>query len=198
MNKYLLMLFGFFFTVVAFAGNPIVNPFLSPMSPNNAYPNGLKEYLDFQKLCISGKYKQKNIDKVKTAYEQLCRNHAENKAVAMCFMGYYLLFSENNGNGMQEEGLNLISQGINTYVWNREHHPDSIATNAFRDGYLKWYIQEDFDGAKEEFLKSINLGYLPAMCELAMMNLDERWKNRNEIEFETWLQKASDAGIADI
>lgn len=299
MNKYLLMLFGFFvFTVVAFAGNPIVNPFLSPMRPNNAYPNDLKEYLDFQKLCISGKYKQKNIDKVKTAYEQLCRNHAENKAVAMCFMGYYLLFSENNENGMQEEGLNLISQGleqisdttltsgdvrnnqkyllcafnqvlgyaylkgietapnydiafgkyfmekeygkgsiplglcyllgigapidaesavlsigsviptwysynqmfadaehmINTYVWNREHHPDSIATNAFRDGYLKWYIQEDFDGAKEEFLKSINLGYLPAMCELAMMNLDERWKNRNEIEFETWLQKASDAG----
>ena len=68
MNKYLLMLFDFFvFTVVAFAGNPIVNPFLSPMRPNNAYPNDLKEYLDFQKLCISGKYKQKNIDKVKTA-----------------------------------------------------------------------------------------------------------------------------------
>ena len=79
-------------------------------------------------------------------------------------------------------------------LWNQESSEDSLMFNTFRDGYLKWYVDENYEEAKNNFIKAINMGFLPAMCEFAMMNLDENWKNRNENDFETYLQKAIDLG----
>jgi hypothetical protein len=59
--------------------------------------------------------------------------------------------------------------------WSQENQIDDSASEAFREGILKWYTNNDFEGAKAQFEKAIALGHLPSICELAMMFLDEDW-----------------------
>lgn len=79
-------------------------------------------------------------------------------------------------------------------LWSQENIEDSIMFNTFKDGYVKWHIAENYGEARDAFMKAINMGFLPAMCEYAMMNLDVKWNDRNEDDFEKYLQMATDYG----
>lgn len=59
--------------------------------------------------------------------------------------------------------------------WSKENNIANSAREAFREGILKWYADNDFEGAKAQFEKAISQGHLPSLCELAMMYVDDNW-----------------------
>lgn len=283
------------------AKNPIQCPF-GPFSFGIHYfPNENKEFISFQKLCKNGKYNAKTLNKVRTEYERICNLYPENKVVAQCVMGNYLLHYRGENKGLQEEGLELLKSGVSllpdttsvtgeqkkklkilagaiynqigcAYLmgvgatknvdmafyyfqkeriywelsaplsfcyllgigtnvdegmarklmgnyslgnffldnhvyadfelllyalrWNREHQIDNETISVFKDGYLKWHIDKDYDGAYNAFIKAIDMGYQPAMCEIAMLFLDEEWTKSSEKQFESWIQDAINVGFA--
>ena len=105
-----------------------------------------------------------------------------------CFnseMGYYY---------MKYQMFADLESLIEIPKWNQDHQIADSTFAYFREGYIKWHINKDFDGACDMFTNAINMGYTPAMCELAMLYLDERWSKNNEEQFVSWIHNAIEAG----
>lgn len=95
--------------------------------------------------------------------------------------------------------FNQINADIENIIyaaqWNKDNNIDQSVIDLFRNGIIKWYLNNDYEGAKDEFTKAIEKGHLPSMCELAMMYLDENWNQLDsKDQFEYWLKKAEEAG----
>jgi len=282
------------------AHNPIADPF-GPFSMGLYYSYfENREYYNFHDMCAKWKYNEKQINKVRTTYEQLLVAQPELASVAKCLLGHYLLYADGKFESLQKEGIELLTEGLshlpdtittegerrkalksfiagvchqlgyaylkgvgteqdfnmafNYYYleneydgvsrplalcyllgigtpvneelaerccgsveptwfshynmfadlelmlylphWNQENGVDSTMWALFRDGYMKWHIKHDYEAAYETFLEAANKNYQPAMCELGMLYLDERWKKNDKKQYETWLKKAAGAGFA--
>lgn len=87
----------------------------------------------------------------------------------------------------------------NEYVasWNKENEVDSTAIEDYRNGMILWLTRKDYKKAKTLFEKAIDAGYLPALCELGMMCLDEDWNlDDAEDKFVSYLLQAADLGYS--
>ena len=297
-TRLFLCLLLFVVTNSLMAHNPITNGFGPFGFAYTKYPCDNMEWYSFYSMCKKEKYNEKHIGKVRTEHERLNTAHPEFSTAAKCMLGYYLLHADMNHIPLQQEGFELLSEGLkelpdtakfegeqrenlkvfmgniyhqlgwahlqgvgtdknsemafiyyhmeNEYLgkslplslcyllgvgtpvneelakrccgsvdkhyfsdnlyadielmlylpdWNQENEVDSITWSFFREGYLKWHIEQDYEGAHDAFSKAIEKNYLPAMCELGMLYLDKGWKKNDKKKWEDWTQKAVKAGF---